>query len=55
MSDLSIRFYSNCLKRFTTFRMYFPNDVREDLPMLAKKENEYMRMHTRTLFFAPRV
>ena len=50
MSDLTIRLYSNCLRRFTTFKMYLPNDVREDLPMLSANENEYSKKHTRTLF-----
>ena len=50
MSDLTIRFFSNCLRRFTTFKMYLPNDVREDLPMLSANGNEYSKKHTRTLF-----
>ena len=50
MSDITIRLYSNCLRRFTTFKMYLPNDVREDLPMLSANENEYSKKHTRTLF-----
>ncbi len=47
MSDLSIRFYSNCLRRFTTFKMYLPNDIREDMPVPDPK---YSGRPTRTLF-----
>ena len=30
MSNLTIRFYSNCLRRYTTFKMYLPCDIRQD-------------------------
>ena len=33
MANLTIRFYSNCLRRHTTFKMYLPNDVREGTPV----------------------
>ena len=50
MSNLTIRYYSNCLRRFTTFKMYLPNDVREDLPMLSTQENEYLQKFIPVIF-----
>ena len=50
MSDISIRFHSTCLKRFTTFKMYIPDAVRENLPMFINQESEYAKRPTKTLF-----
>lgn len=50
MSDLTIRFHSTCLKRFTTFKMYIPDAVRENLPMFINQESEYAKRPTKTLF-----
>ncbi|SEF75947.1 S-formylglutathione hydrolase FrmB [Eubacterium ruminantium] len=47
MANLSIRFYSNCLRRYTTFKMYLPNDAREDIPT---EETKYTKRPTKTLF-----
>ena len=47
MSNVTVRFYSNCLKRYTTFQMYLPYDVREDIPA---EKNEYRSRRTKTLF-----
>ena len=47
MANLTIRFYSNCLRRFTTFKMYIPNDVRDDVPQV---ETEYTKRPVKTLF-----
>ena len=49
MSDLTIRFHSTCLKRFTTFKMYIPDAVRENLPMFINQESEYAKRPTKTL------
>ena len=47
MANLNIRFYSNCLKRTTSFNVYLPNDERWD----AKDDgNEYRKRKTKTLF-----
>jgi len=46
MANISVRFYSNCLRRFTTFNMYLPNDIREDEP----NESEYANRPIKTLF-----
>ena len=32
MADLSIRFFSNCLHRTVEFKMFLPNDKRNDIP-----------------------
>lgn len=47
MANLSIRFYSNCLNRYTTFNMYLPNDIREGMPVI---ESEYLKRPIKTLF-----
>jgi len=46
MANISVRFYSNCLRRFTTFNMYLPNDIREEEP----NESEYANRPIKTLF-----
>ena len=47
MANLTIRFYSNCLRRHTTFKMYLPNDVREGTPV---EETKYNTRNVKTLF-----
>ena len=47
MANLTIRFYSNCLRRHTSFQMYLPNDVREGMPI---EETKYNTRKTKTLF-----
>lgn len=37
MADLSIRFFSNCLKRTVEFKMFLPNDKRNDIPWEDEK------------------
>ena len=37
MADLSIRFFSNCLRRTVEFRMFLPNDKRNDIPWEEEK------------------
>ena len=46
MADLTITFYSNCLRRNTTFKMFIPNDKRDDIPM---PESEYAKRPMKTL------
>ncbi len=47
MANLKIRFFSNSLRRNTTFEMYLPNDMRTDIP---QEENPYAARKMRTLF-----
>lgn len=47
MSNATIRFYSNCLCRSTTFQMYLPYDERKGFPV---EKNEYQKGRTKTLF-----
>lgn len=47
MSNLTIRFYSNCLRRYTTFQMYIPCDIREDM---GQTETRYSENSTKALF-----
>jgi len=47
MSNATMRFYSNCLRRSTTFQMYLPYDERIGFPF---EKNEYQKGKTRTLF-----
>lgn len=47
MSNLTIRFYSNSLQRYTTFQMIIPNDIRNGVP---REETEYSRRKMKTLF-----
>lgn len=32
MAKLTVKYFSECLARHTTFEMYLPNDVRASLP-----------------------
>ncbi|MBQ1850332.1 MAG: alpha/beta fold hydrolase [Lachnospiraceae bacterium] len=47
MSNVDIRFYSNCLKRYVSFKMYLPYDERNDFPV---EKNKYQLGRTKTLF-----
>lgn len=47
MAYYQIKFYSNSLKRSTSFEMFLPNDVREDIP---QEDTEYSRRKMKTLF-----
>ena len=47
MANLTIRFFSTCLRRCTTFLMYIPNNFRSDTP---PADNEYYKRDTKTLF-----
>ena len=38
MSNATIRFYSNCLRRSTTFQMYLPYDERQGFPVDKKDQ-----------------
>ena len=40
MADLSIRFFSNCLRRTVEFRMFLPNDKRNDIPWEEEKHRK---------------
>ncbi|MBQ3797729.1 MAG: esterase [Butyrivibrio sp.] len=47
MANFTIRFFSNSLRRPTTFKMYIPNDIRNDFP---GEENPYAKRPIKTLF-----
>ena len=47
MSNATIRFYSNCLRRYTTFQMVLPYDERADIPA---DNSEYRARKTGVLF-----
>ncbi len=47
MAYYHIKFYSNSLKRTTSFEMFLPNDIREDIP---REKSEYSRRKMKTLF-----
>ena len=40
MAEFSINLFSNSLKRYTSFKMVIPNDVREDIPREITKYNQ---------------
>lgn len=46
MSNVDVRFYSNSLNRYVSFKVYLPYDVRDDQP----ERNDYQQGRTRTLF-----
>ncbi|MBO4864765.1 MAG: esterase [Eubacterium sp.] len=48
MANISVRFFSNRLKRFTSFQVFLPNDVFEDMPDTL--ENPYLKRNLKTLF-----
>lgn len=47
MAYYHIRFFSNSLKRNTSFEMFLPNDVREDIP---HEDTVYSKRKMKTLF-----
>ncbi len=47
MANLTVTYFSNCLRRNTSFKMFIPNDPRYDWPPI---ENEYTKRPTKTLF-----
>jgi len=47
MANITVRYFSNCLKRCTTFQMYIPNAFRSDAP---PADNECYKRDTKTLF-----
>ena len=47
MANINVTFFSNCLNRNTSFKMFIPNDPRADMP---PQENKYSKLPTRTLF-----
>lgn len=47
MSNVDVRFYSNCLKRPVSFRMYLPYDERNDVPV---EKNRHQLERTKTMF-----
>ena len=47
MSNLTVRFFSNCLRRNTSFKMFLPYDERLDMPEEMK---EYRGRKTKVLF-----
>ena len=49
MANITVKFFSNCLRRHTTFEMFLPNDPRADLPW-EKERDAYMKRPMKTLF-----
>lgn len=47
MAYFKINLYMNAVKRYTTFDMFIPNEVKDDMP---KKETVYTKRSTKTLF-----
>lgn len=47
MAYYQIKFFSNSLKRVTSFEMFLPNDAREDVP---HEDTEYSKRKMKTLF-----
>lgn len=47
MAYFKINLFSNSLKRYTSFDMFIPNDIREDIP---HEDTIYSRRKTKTLF-----
>lgn len=47
MAYYHIKFFSNSLKRNTSFEMFLPNDIREDIP---HEDTAYSRRKMKTLF-----
>lgn len=40
MAELSVRFFSNCLRRTVEFKMFLPNDERKDIPWEDDKHRQ---------------
>lgn len=49
MANVTVKYFSNCLIRHTTFEMYLPNDLRTDLPWEQRDDGRQERP-MRTLF-----
>lgn len=49
MAQITVKYFSNCLKRQTTFEMYLPNDLRTDMPW-EKRDDIYQKRPMKTLF-----
>lgn len=49
MATLTVKYFSDCLKRQTTFEMYLPRDMRARLPW-EPQNNTYRERPMRTLF-----
>lgn len=49
MANITVKYFSNCLMRQTTFEMYLPNDLRDDMPS-DQQDNPYRKRPTKTLF-----
>lgn len=49
MAKLTVKYFSECLVRHTTFEMFLPNDVRTNLPW-EQKDDPYRNRPTKTLF-----
>ena len=47
MAYYTIKLFVNALRRYTSFEMFIPNDIREDVP---HEENEYTRRKMKVLF-----
>ena len=47
MASITIRFYSNCLRRAVSFQVFMPNDPRNDVPPMEEK---YAKRGMKTLF-----
>lgn len=49
MAKITVKYFSECLMRPTTFEMFLPNDIRTNLPW-EQGENIYRKRPTKTLF-----
>ncbi len=49
MANITVKYFSNCLMRQTTFEMYLPNDMRTDLPW-EQQDDAYRKRPMKTLF-----
>lgn len=49
MAYITVKYFSNCLVRHTTFEMYLPNDPRADLPW-EQQTDPYRKRPMKTLF-----
>lgn len=47
MAYYTIKLFANALRRYTSFEMFIPNDIREDVP---HEESEYTRRKMKVLF-----
>lgn len=49
MAKITVKYFSECLVRHTTFEMYLPNDLRAGLPW-EQKDDTYTKRPMKTLF-----